>query len=330
MSAMDSRFSADHQKHTLWARLFKRGRDKGPKGGGSVGGYLKRTWMLYLMLVLPAAFFIIFRYIPMTFMWAAFSDFTIFEPRLFDNAWVGLDNFRHAFTQHDFLPAVRNTLLLNFLDLILGFPMPIILAILLNELKFRKFKRFTQTVLYMPHFISWVVVSGMAVQLLATHFGLINLFLGTNIPFMTNGNHWVFSYVMMGIWKSAGWGTIIYLAAIAGINQELYEAAEVDGANRFQKIIHVTIPCIMPTMVILLILTMGSMMGIEFDRPWVLRNPAVADQADVLSTFIYRRGILNFQYSMTAAVGAFQSGINVILLVTANMIAKKAGERGIW
>jgi putative aldouronate transport system permease protein len=313
----------------LWWGKHRPGGPKRPYRKGSVGGYLRRTWMLYVMLMPAIAFFIIFRYIPMSYMWAAFSDFTIFRD-LFDNPWVGLDNFRHAFTQHDFLPAVRNTLVLNFLDLIFGFPMPIILAILLNELKFRKFKRFTQTVLYMPHFISWVVISGMAVQLFATHFGLINMFLGTNIPFMTDGTSWIVTYVTLGIWRSVGWGTIIYLAAIAGINQELYEAAEVDGANRFQRIIHVTIPCIMPTMVILLILNMGGMMGIEFDRPWVLGNPAVIGQADVLSTFVYRRGILNFQYSLAAAVGMFQSVINVVLLVTANIIAKKAGERGIW
>ena len=304
-------------------------RGKPAKPRGSFAAYMQRHWMLYAMLALPATFFIIFRYIPMGYIYAAFSDYSIFRD-LFENPFVGLDNFRHMFTQHDFWPSVRNTLTLNFLDLIFGFPMPIILAILLNELKFRKFKRFTQTVLYMPHFIAWVVVSSMAIQLFATHFGLVNILFGTNIPFLTSANHWVVSYITLGVWKSAGWGTIIYLAAIAGINQELYEAAEVDGANRFQKITHITIPCLVPTMVILLILNLGSMMGIEFDRPWVLRNHAVLERADVISTFVYRRGILNLQYSMAAAVGVFQSVINVALLVTANTIAKKAGERGIW
>jgi len=306
-----------------------RGKPKDPRRSNAFAAYMQRHWMLYAMLVFPAAFFIIFRYIPMAYIWAAFSDFTIFRG-LFENPFIGLDNFRHMFTQHDFWPAVRNTLTLNFLDLIFGFPMPILLAILLNELKFRKFKRFTQTVLYMPHFIAWVVVSSMAIQLFATHFGLVNVLLGTNIPFLSSENHWVVSYITLGVWKSAGWGTIIYLAAIAGINQELYEAAEVDGANRFQKIIHITIPCLIPTIVILLILNLGSMMGIEFDRPFVLGNNAVIGRADVISTFVYRRGILNFQYSLAASVGMFQSVINVALLVTANMIAKKAGERGIW
>ena len=304
------------------------------KGNNNFTGYLRRSWMLYIMLLLPATFFILFRYVPMTYIWMAFSDFNLFRPSVFDSPWVGLEHFRTAFSHHDFLPAVWNTLILNFSDLIFGFPAPIILAILLSELKFRFFKRFTQTMLYMPHFLSWVVVSIMAIQLFATHHGIVNNFIAgmgfERIPFMSRPNEWVVSYIILGIWKSAGWGTIIYLAAIAGINQELYEAAEVDGANRFQKIIHVTIPCLVPTIIILLILNIGGMMGIEFDRPFVLQNGAVMSRADVLSTYVYRRGILNFQYSLATAVNIFQSAINVVLLVTANIIAKRAGERGIW
>ena len=302
----------------------------------NLAGYLGRTWMLYVMLLLPAAFFIIFRYVPMLYIWMAFSDFNIFrDGGLFANPWVGFEHFRTAFSQHDFWPALRNTLRLNVLDLIFGFPAPIILAILLNELKFNVFKRFTQTVLYMPHFLSWVVVSGMVIQLFATNMGLFNDFLAdmgmARIPFMTNHSLWVsFVWVTIGIWKTVGWGTIIYLAAIAGINQELYEAAEVDGANRIQRIIHVTLPCLAPTIIILLILAIGGMIGIEFDRPLVLQNPAVMPVADVLSTYVYRRGILTFQYSLATAVSIFQSSINVILLVTANLIAKRFGQRGIW
>ena len=301
-----------------------------PKRRGTAGAYLKRTWMLYAMLVLPVAFFIIFRYVPMAYVWMAFSDFNMFRPSLWDSPWVGLDWFRHAFSLHDFWPAIRNTLTLNVLDLIFGFPAPIILALLLNELKFKFFKRFTQTVLYMPHFISWVVVGGLAVQLFATNMGMINQALGTSIPFMSQPWHWVATYVGLGIWKSAGWGTIIYLAAIAGINQELYEAADVDGATRFQKIIHITIPCIVPTIIILLMLNIGTMVGIDFDRPFVLSNPAVFSVADVISVWVYRRGIVNFQYSLATAVSVFQSVINVVLLVTANTIARRAGERGLW
>ena len=308
---------------------------------GNVPGYFSRTWMLYVMLLLPTAFFIIFRYIPMLYIWMAFSDFNIFRTEglfgaygLFSNQWVGLVHFRTAFGQHDFWPAFRNTLTLNVLDLVVGFPAPIIIAILLNELKFGIFKKFTQTVLYMPHFLSWVVVSAMVVQLFATNMGLLNDFLNniglSRVNFLMDSRNWVITYIGLGVWKSAGWGTIIYLAAIAGINQELYEAAEVDGANRFKKIIHVTVPCLLPTIIILFILNVGSMIGIEFDRPFVLQNDMVMDVGDVLSTYVFRRGIQTFQYSLATAVGVFQSFINIILLVTANQLAKHAGQRGLF
>jgi len=297
-------------------------------------GYFKRTWMLYAMLILPAAFFIIFRYLPMTYLWMAFSDFHIFRDSVFDSPWVGLDHFRQAFALPRFWEATRNTFVLNLLDLAVGFPAPIILAILLNELKFKMFKRVSQTILYMPHFISWVVISGMAVQLFAVNMGMVNNFLESiglsRINFLTDSTNWVRSYIAYGVWRGTGWGTILYLAAIAGINPELYEAADVDGANRLQKIIYVTIPCLMPTIVILLILSIGSMIGIEFDRPWVLRNSNVLDRAEVLSTLVYMVGIQTRQFSLAAAINIFQSVVNVFLLVSANLIAKRLGERGIW
>lgn len=307
---------------------------------GVLKAYLKRTWMLYAMLLLPATFFIIFRYIPMLYVWIAFTDYNIFNTQgvfngLFADPFVGLQHFRTAFAQHDFWPAFRNTLMLNVLDLLFGFPAPILLAILLSELKFKLFKKVTQTLLYMPHFLAWVVVSGMAIQLFATHHGLINDYLGRigipRIEFMTNSTLWViFIWVLLGIWKSVGWNTIIYLAAIAGINPELYEAAEMDGASRFQRIIHITVPCLMPTIIILLILNVGGMVGIDLERPLTLQNPSVMNVGDVLSTYVYRRGMLTFQYSLATAVSIFQSSINVVLLVTANFLAKRAGQRGIW
>jgi len=306
-------------------------------------GYVKRTWMLYAMLLLPAAWFLVFRYTPMLYLWMAFSDFNVFRTDglfgaggLFSNPWVGFDHFRTAFNQHDFWPAFRNTLMLNVLDLVFGFPAPIILAILLSELKFKLFKKFTQTVLYMPHFLARVVVSGLVVQRFATNMGLINdriiAPLGFDrIPFMTEILMWIiFMWVMMGIWKSVGWSTIIYLASIAGINQELYEAAEVDGANRFRRIIHVTLPGMLPTIIILLILNIGGMIGIEFDRPFLLANASVREVADVLSVYVFRRGILTFQYSLATAVSIFQSSINIVLLVSANLLARRTGQRGLW
>jgi putative aldouronate transport system permease protein len=216
-----------------------------------------------------------------------------------------------------------------------GFPAPIILALLLNELVFKGFKKVTQTIIYLPHFLSWIIVSSIATRLLATNTGIVNLFLVENlglepIAFLTDKAKWVMTYIFFGVWKEMGWGTIIYLAAITGINPELYEAAEVDGAGRWRKLWHITLPGIRPTIVILLIMNIGRILGIELDRPYTMMNSIVMQVADVLSTLVYRVGIKSFQFSLTAAIGLFQSVICVIFLVAANSLAKKFGERGIW
>jgi len=298
--------------------------------------YLKRSWMLYLMLVLPVAFFIIFRYIPMTNIVIAFKDYNIFQGVWSEGSpWVGFKWFQRAFSTRDFWNALRNTIYLNILDLIMGFPAPIILALLLNELVFKNFKKFTQTVIYLPHFLSWIIVSSIASRLLAPTSGVVNIFLVENfgigpIDFLMDKGKWIMTYIFFGIWKEMGWGTIIYLAAITGINPELYEAAEVDGAGRWRKLWHITLPGIRPTIVVLLIMNIGRILGIEFDRPYTMMNNIVMEVADVLSTLVYRLGIRSFQYSLTAAIGLFQSIVCVIFLVAANAFAKKLGERGIW
>lgn len=295
--------------------------------------YLQRTWMLYAMLILPVAFFAIFRYVPMANIVIAFKDYSIFHKNVWEAPWVGFKWFNQAFHSQDFYIALRNTLWLNFLGLVFGFPAPIILAIFLNELAFKRFKKVTQTVVYLPHFISWIIISGMAVQLFATNGGVVNIMLGKlgfgPINFLMDPSMWVVTYIGLGVWKDMGWGTIIYLAAITGINSELYEAAEVDGAGRWGKIWHVTLPGILPTIVVLLILNLGSMLGSEFDRPFAMVNPMVLKVGDVISTMVYRVGIRSFQFSLTAAIGLFQSVVCVIFLLTANFIAKRAGERGI-
>jgi len=298
--------------------------------------YVKRSWILYLMLLLPMAFFIIFRYIPMTNIVIAFKDYNIFQGVWSEGSpWVGLKWFQQAFNRRDFWLAIRNTVTLNFLDLIVGFPAPIILALILNELVLKKFKKVTQTIIYLPHFLSWIIVSSIATRLLAPTNGVINIFLTENfgikpIDFLMNSRNWVMTYIVFGVWKEMGWGTIIYLAAITGINPELYEAAEVDGAGRWRKLWHITLPGIRPTIVVLLIMNIGRILGIEFDRPYTMANRVVRDVSDVLSTLVYRVGILSNQFSLTAAIGLFQSIICVIFLVTANSLAKKFGERGIW
>jgi putative aldouronate transport system permease protein len=302
--------------------------------------YIKRTWILYAMLVLPMAFFVVFRYVPMTNIVIAFKDYNMFRG-VWESDWAqvaGETNiakwFVQAFSSRDFYNALRNTLWLNFLDLVVGFPAPIILAILLNELTFKTYKRFTQTVVYLPHFLSWIIISGIASQLFAPSSGIVNIMLGKlgigPINFLMDNTLWIGTYVGLGVWKEVGWGTIIYLAAITGINPEIYEAAEVDGAGRFGKIWHVTLPGLRPTIVVLLIMNIGRILGSEFDRPYTMGNSLVIQVADVISTMVYRVGIRSFQFSYTAAIGLFQSVICVIFLISANALAKRFGERGIW
>lgn len=295
--------------------------------------YVRQTWMLYLMLLCPLAFFAVFRYLPMTNIVMAFKDYNIFLG-VWESPWAGLKWFRQAFASRDFYNVLRNTIMLNALDLIVGFPIPIMLAVLLNELTFRRYKRVTQTIVYLPHFLSWVIVSGLAKQLLGPQNGIVNLFLGKigvgPVDFLQENALWVGTYIVLGVWKEMGWNTIIYLAAITAINGELYEAAEVDGAGRMRKIWHVTLPGIRPTIVVLLIMNIGRILGSELDRPYTMSNSMVRQVSDVISTFVYRVGIRSFQFSYTAAIGLFQSVICVIFLLAANTIAKRFGERGIW
>ena len=224
--------------------------------------------------------------------------------------------------------------MLNLLDLIAGFPAPIIFALILNELCFKRFKKVVQTIAYMPHFLSWVIIYGIAIQLFAPSTGLINLAImkmgGEAVPFLNDGNHWVWTYIFLGVWQSFGWNSIVYLAAIAGISPELYEAASVDGAGRFKKMWHITLPGIKPTIVVLLIMNLGNILGGGFDRPFAMQNNLVLNTAEVISTYVYKKGVLAAQYSLTTAVGLFQSVVGVFFLLMANFISRKLGERGIW
>ena len=220
------------------------------------------------------------------------------------------------------------------LDLLFGFPVPIIFALILNELRLKKFKKVVQTITYMPHFLSWVIIYGLALQLFAPSTGFVNLLLGKMgleaIPFLNDANTWVKTYIGLGIWQSFGWNSIIYLAAMAGISPELYEAASVDGAGRFQKMWHITLPGIKPTIVVLLIMALGNVIGSGFDRPFALQNKLVMENAEVIATFVYKIGIKGLQFSLTTAVGLFQSIINVFFLLGANWLSRRLGERGIW
>ncbi|MCR5295822.1 MAG: ABC transporter permease subunit [Clostridiales bacterium] len=300
--------------------------------GYSFKTYIKRYWTLYLLLLVPIAFFAIFRYYPMSYISLAFKQNNILM-----HPWKlplaeegGLEWFMNAFKDNAFGRALFNTVFLNLLDLCIGMPMPIIMALLLNELAFPKYKRLTQTVLYLPHFLSWVIISHIALRLFGTNDGIINKLFNTTVPYMSENNHWRIMYIVLGIWKECGWNTIIYLAALTGINAELYEAAEVDGAGRLQKIWHVTLPGIRSTIIVLLIMNLGRILGSEFDRPYTLANKMVNQVSTTISIFVYERGLQGNQYSLSTAVGLFQSIVCVIFLVASNTLAKKFGERGIW
>ncbi len=296
---------------------------------------ITRDWRLYLMLVTPITFYILFRYVPMYGIVIAFQKYNLFKG-VAGSEFIGLENFRFVFNMRDFNIALMNTFQLNFLDLIFGFPLPIILAIMLNEIRSTAVKRISQTLLYLPHFLSWVIIGGMVLQIFAPTSGIVNSMLlkngliKENIPFLTSGPHWQFTYVLIGVWQNMGWGTILYLSAISGINQELYEAARIDGANKMRQIWHVTLPGIRSTIVILLIMNVGQMMNIGFDRPFVIGNSMVQDYCDVISTFVYRAGIKNAQFARATAIGLFQSVVGLIMITTANSIAHRLGEDGIW
>lgn len=298
--------------------------------------YMKRYWQLYALLALPLLYLLIFKYIPMVYMLVAFKKYSIVQS-VWEMPWAknhGFEYFIKAFQNKNFINALRNTLVLNLLDLVIGFPAPIIFALILNELVFRKFKRVVQTIAYMPHFLSWVIIYGLALQLFAPSTGLLNMLITKmgfdTIPFLNSPNHWIGTYIGLGVWQSFGWNSIIYLAAIAGINSELYEAASVDGASRFRKIWHITLPGIRPTIVVILIMNMGNILGSGFDRPFALQNNLVMDVAEVISTFVYKNGIRGLQFSLTTAVGFFQSVICLIFLLLSNWISRRLGERGIW
>jgi putative aldouronate transport system permease protein len=295
--------------------------------------YMRNYYVLYLLFLPPLVYFIIFKYAPMYGILVAFKDYNIFTG-VWASPWIGIDAFKEIFTMPMFLQALRNTFLLNFLDLVFGFPAPILLAILLSEIAMQWYKKAAQTVLYLPHFLSWVIIGSISLQLLAPESGAVNIILDKfglgPIPFLTDTTAWVISYVVWGIWQSVGWNTIIFLAAITGINPELYEAAVMDGAGRLRKIWHITLPGIKPTIIILLILAVGRVSQIGFDRPFVLSNSLVMTYSDVISTFVYRIGLRSFQFTIATAVGLFQSVVGLVFLLGTNYIADKVGEQGIW
>ena len=293
---------------------------------------VKKNKYLYLLFFLPFCYYIIFHYWPMYGIIIAFKDCNIVKG-IIGSPWVGFEHFKKFLFDPYFWKLVRNTLLINIYGLIWSFPAPIILALLLNEVRNQKFKRFVQSVSYLPHFISTVVVCGMIVNFLSTD-GLINNLLGSfgikPIQFLMLPEWFRTIYIGSGIWQGVGWGSIIYLAALSAVDEELYEAAIIDGANRWKQLIHITIPSIKPTISVMLIMNLGRLMSIGFEKIILLYTGPTYETADVISTYVYRRGLLGSDFSYATAVSLFQSLVGLILLYSANRVSKSIGETSLW
>ncbi|WP_435529651.1 ABC transporter permease [Occultella kanbiaonis] len=303
-------------------------------GGGKVTWRqaLRKDWRLYTFLVLPVVFLIIFRYVPMLGNVIAFRRF---RPggSMFGDEWVGLYYIEMFINDPTFWRVFTNTLILGALTLIIVFPLPVVLALLLNELRSRKFKRFVQTVTYLPHFMSIVIVAGIVLQLTSLN-GTINQILGAigaeQISFMQEPSWFRPIYVSSEIWQTVGWGTILYLAALTTIDDQLYEAARIDGANRWRQTWHITLPGIRPTMVVLLILNIGTFMAVGFEKVLLLYNPLIFSTADVISTYLYRVGIQSGSYSYSTAIGLFEALIGLTLVMSANAISRRVVGSSLW
>jgi putative aldouronate transport system permease protein len=293
---------------------------------------IRKNWELYLLLAPVILYFLIFHYYPLYGLQIAFKDF-IATKGITGSPWVGFKHFERFFDSYYFWRLIKNTIGIGVFTLLVSFPVPIIIALLLNEVKSLRFKKFVQTIIYAPHFLSTVVVVGMLLLFLKSD-GMINqvitLFGGTPIDFISEPAWFKSIYVLSDVWQTMGWSSIIYIAALSAVDPAQHEAAMMDGASKFQRIIHINIPAIMPTIVILFILNVGSVMAIGFEKVFLLQNDLNMSTSDVISTFVYRSGILEAQYSFSAAVGLFNSIINFILLIMVNRIAKKVSDTSLW
>ncbi|NMA84449.1 MAG: sugar ABC transporter permease [Epulopiscium sp.] len=293
---------------------------------------MRQNWTLYMLIIPVLLYYFIFHYRPMVGAIIAFKNY-IPKKGIFGSDWVGFKHFISFFQSHYFFRVFKNTVVINVSTLIFGFPAPIILALLINEIKRQRFKKTVQTITYLPHFISLVVVAGLIKDFTAD-YGIINdliaFFGGERQALLNSPSLFVPIYVLSDIWQGVGWGSIIYLAVLAAIDQELYEAAEIDGAGRWRQTLAITLPSILPTIVILLILRMGSIFNVGYEKIILLYNPLIYETADVISSFVYRRGLLEANYSFSTAVGLFNSVLNFSMLLIANSISRKVNETSLW
>ena len=294
----------------------------------------KRDWQLYLLLLFPIAMVVLFNYAAYPGLRMAFMDYKPAKGYA-GSEWVGWGTFIKIFNDKDFTRALRNSIIFNLGDLLVSFPMPIVLALILNELRYPRFKKVAQTILYLPHFLSWAIIGSVALTMFRPSSGLVNIALMNagiieeGIPFLNEPWHWAVTYLLIGVWQNMGWGTIMYLAAITGINGELYEAAMIDGAGRWKRMWHITLPGIKSTIVTLLIMNLGRVMGSNLERLSAFENTQVKEFQYQLAVYIYNKGIGNGRFSMATAVGLFQSLIGLILVLLSDKIAKKLGEDGL-
>lgn len=297
--------------------------------------YIVKKDKALLLLILPGLLaYIVFRYVPMYGVLMAFQDYKI-SKGILQSPWVYFDQFKEFFTGYDAWKIIRNTFLLSIYSLLWGFPIPVVFALLLNELKVKTFKNLVQTVSYLPHFISTVIVVGLVVNLLDYNNGvvnniLVNVFGMKQVNFLIEPAYFRTIYVSMNVWKDFGWGSIIYLAAITGIDTTLYEAAIIDGANRFKQMLHVTLPGIIPVATIMLILNLGRILDVGFESVILLYKPLTYETADIISTYVYRRGLIDMDFSFATAVGLFQSVIGLVFIVSANKLARRFSETSLW
>lgn len=294
---------------------------------------LRRDYQLLLLCAIPLAYFVIVHYIPMYGVQIAFKDFKA-SKGIWESQWVGLKWFWRFFSSSQFWPVIRNTLGLSFLQILLGFPVPILLAILLNQVRNQRFRKFVQSVVYSPHFISIVVLAGMLYIFLSPRNGFVNtvikFFGGQPIFFLGEAKYFKITFVLSGIWQHAGWSAIIYIAALAGISPDLYEAAEVDGANKWQRVWHIDLPGILPTIVMMLILEMGKVMNLGFQKAYLMQNAQNLAASEIISTYIYKVGLINAQYSYSTAINLFNNVVNIILLVSMNALSRRITQNSLW
>lgn len=301
--------------------------------------YFKQNYDLYLLLVPALVVVVIFSLLPMYGVLIAFKDFNMFLVKgspimsIFKSPWVGFEHFQKIFGQTEFLYALRNTLIISVYKIVFIFPLPILFAIFLNEVRSVRFQKSIQLIVYLPHFLSWVIVSGIFISLLSST-GVVNNILGTfgiePVSFLMDTSKFRSVLVISDAWKEIGWSSIIYFSAIAGLDQECYEAADVDGASRLQKIWYVTLPGLMPTIILMLIIRVGNIMDAGFSQIFVMYNPPVYEVGDIIGTYVYRMGLGKMEFSTGTAVGLFNSVISMILVLSSNFFARKTTGKGIW